>query len=124
MGVRFAGFLVRWKADDRACGGFAGLPRVRGHGYAEGNDRPVDAGATELGRGSVRRRGVCLSWAAGWTHQANLARRSGAVHADQTARAWPVRLAVLEHAGTNHAHLGATGRSAGRMRVAGACTTA
>src|SRR5579872_6468149 len=64
MGARCAEFLVRWKADDRACIGSAGLSRVRDHRYAQGDDWPIYAGVADPVGGSVRRGGLCLSRAA------------------------------------------------------------
>src|SRR5512133_4063985 len=122
MSVRCAGFLPHWKADDRAGCGSAGLPRMRGHRHAQRNGRAVDAGATESSGRSVRRRGFRLSWTTRWADQADLARRCRTLHADQTARGGPVRLANDEHDGADHADLVSIGRSAGRMRVAGTYT--
>src|SRR5690242_11949647 len=124
MGVRCVGFLPNWKADDLAGVVSAGLPRMRGHRHAQRAGRAVDAGATESRRGSAGRRGFSFSWATRWTDQADLARRCRTLHADQTARAGPVRLANVEHHGADYADLFSIGRSAGRMRVAGTYSTA
>src|SRR6202051_114061 len=115
MGAPWDGFSVHWTDDDRARHGSARLSRLRRHRHAQGDDWPGHAGAADVGGESVRWRGFRLSRTSGRADQADLARRCRAVHADETARARPVRMGVGNRDGPDRTVSGTTGGPAWRM---------
>src|ERR1700685_1321454 len=122
MAVRCVGFSAHWQGDDFACIGFAGLPGLWRDRYEKGNGGLVDARAAEFGRGPVRWCRLCLSRTSCGVDQADLASRCRALHVDQTARTWPVRVAVCDHDRTDRVVGGTIGRVARRVRMARAGT--